>query len=259
MTGWPTRWLGTVLLGLLLALAVGLLDPGPAYAQDDPPFPPEDQPQSTQPAPQLPPPGEEPLPDDPLEPIGPPEDPDLFDIPGQVNSGLHGFLASLVETGMRIVVALLSSTILATPDLTGNEQIRGLWTAMLVIANLTFVLFVVAGGFVVSARETLQTQYGLKEIIPRIVIAGLASNLSLLVVGQAIELVNAFTVGVSRNAIPDGAGAAVADTWDWAAQRTGVNVLSILLALVIVALALIVLVTYIVRVAVMAGPLRSHG
>jgi hypothetical protein len=247
-----TRWLGTALLGLLLAVAVGL-EPGPAHAQDDPPFPPEDQPQPTQPAPQLPPPppGETPLPDDPLEPIGPPEDPDLFDIPGQVNSAMHGFLASMVEIGMRIVVGLLSSTILATPDLTGNEQIRGLWTAMLVVANLTYVLFVVAGGFVVSARETLQTQYGFKEIVPRIVIAGLASNLSLLVVGQAISLVNAFTVGVSRNAIPDGAGAAVADTWDWAAERTGVNVLALLLALVIVALALIVLVTYIVRVAVM--------
>jgi hypothetical protein len=242
-----------VLLGLLLAAALGMLGLGTAHAQDDPPpFPPEDQPQPTQPAPQLPPPpSQTPLPDDPLEPIGPPEDPDLFDIPGQVSNAMHEFLAALVETGMRIVVALLSTTILATPDLTGNEQIRGLWTAMLVIANLTYVLFIVAGGFVVSARETLQTQYGFKEIVPRIVIAGLASNLSLLVVGQLIEFANAFTVGVSAQAIPAGAGAAIADTWDQAAQLTGVNILSLLLALVVVALALIVLVTYIVRVAVM--------
>lgn len=246
------RWLGLPLLGLLLVVALGV---DTASAQDVPPgpFPSEDLPQPTQPAdPGLPPaPGETPLPDDPMEPIGPPEDPDLFDVPGQINSATHSFFARLVEIGLRIVVALLSATILQTPDLTGNEHIQGMWTAMLVIANLIYVLFIVAGGFVVSARETLQTQYGLKEIVPRIVIAGLASNLSLLVIGQAISVVNALTRAISRNVVPDGAGAALAETWDWAAELTGINIISLLLALVIVLLALVVLVTYIIRIAVM--------
>jgi len=62
------------------------------------------------------------------------------------------------------------------------------------------VLFVMAGGFIVASRETLQTSYGLKEIAPRVVVAGVAANVSLLVAGKAIEAVNALTAAIAGQA-----------------------------------------------------------
>lgn len=85
---------------------------------------------------------------------------------------------------------------LSTPDLTSNDQVKALWTTSLVTANGVFVLFVMAGGLIVASRETLQTSYGLKEIAPRVAVAGVASNVSLIVCGKVIEVVNAVTAAI---------------------------------------------------------------
>jgi hypothetical protein len=206
-------------LPLLLALAAP-----PAAAQDDPapePIPPDQQ-----------------------------DDPAPWDIGGQVRHGITDFFHNLVESALNPVLETMGQTVLATPDLTSNEQVRTVWTANLVIANTVFVLFIVAAGLVIVSRETLQTSYGLKELVPRIVVAGLASNLSLLLVGQMIEFANALTAGIAGQGVDPGTAAqALADIWANAA--VGTNFLASLLMIAIVVMAIIVVITFIMRVAVL--------
>jgi hypothetical protein len=178
------------------------------------------------------------------------DNPAPWDIGGQVRQGITDFFHNLVTSALNPVLETMGQTVLATPDLTGHEQIRTMWTANLVIADTVFVLFIVAGGFVIASRETLQTSYGLKELAPRIVVAGLASNLSLLLVEQMIEFANAVTAGIAGQGVdPATAARALAGIWENAAQ--GTNFLASLLMIAIVVMAIIVMITFIIRVAVL--------
>jgi hypothetical protein len=239
-----------VLLLLLCGLVVVLLaGAGPAAAQPDPgpepiPPPPTAPPPAADPGVPQPEPGPPPIP-----PAGA-DNPAPWDIGGQVRRGITDFFHNLVTSALNPVLETMGETVLATPDLTSHEQIRTMWTANLVIANTVFVLFIVAGGFVIASRETLQTSYGLKELAPRIVVAGLASNLSLLLVEQMIEFANAVTAGIAGQGVdPATAAQALAGIWENAAQ--GTNFLASLLMIAIVVMAIIVMITFIVRVAVL--------
>lgn len=263
---WRMAGLPVLLALLVLGLAVAsqLATPQPAAAvaaQQDPapeptPIPPppteppaEPTPPAT-PAPEPGPPPPEPDPDtSPSCTDG--EDPALWDVGGQARQAITEFFCDFVEDTLNSVLETLGESVLATPDLTGNEAIRDVWTANLVIANAIYVLFIVAAGFVVASRETLQTSYGLKELIPRIVVAGLAANLSLLLVGQGIELANALTAGIAGQGV-EPATAAEALTTIWENASVGTNFLMSLLLIAIIVMAIIVLVTFIIRVAVLA-------
>src|SRR6266508_3972139 len=138
-------------------------------------------------------------------------DPGLFDIPGQIRKAINDFIAWIAKTGLKPVLDALGHTVLSTPKLTDNPQVKAIWTTCLITANAIFVLFVIAGGFIVASRETLQSQYGLKEIAPRVVVAGVAANVSLLVCGKAIEAANALTAAIAGQGV-DGNSAATALT-----------------------------------------------
>jgi hypothetical protein len=137
------------------------------------------------------------------------DNPGLFDIPGQIRKAINDFISEVAQTGLTPVLDTLGTTVLSTPDLTANPQVQVLWTTSLVIANAIFVLFVVAGGFIIAARDTLQTRYGLKEIAPRIAVAGVAANASLLICGKVIQLTNAVTAAIAGQGV-DGQSAASA-------------------------------------------------
>src|SRR5262249_28479246 len=148
--------------------------PAPKRTPSPAPPPPTGKPSPTPPATPAPSPG--PPPPGWTPPSGSDEDPGLFDIPGQIRKAINDFIAWVAKTGPKPVLDTLGHTVLSTPDLTANPQVKAIWTTCLVAANGIFVLFVIAGGFIVASRETLQSSYGLKEIAPRVVVAGVAAN-----------------------------------------------------------------------------------
>ncbi|MPZ27133.1 MAG: hypothetical protein GEV12_12170 [Micromonosporaceae bacterium] len=242
------------------AAVVAQQEPDPQSAPTPIPPPPTEPPAEPEPPPTpAPEPGPPPPPPDPeLVPDPSPSpscadggDPALWDVGGQVRQAITEFFCDFAEDTLNSVLTTLGESVLATPDLTGNEQIRDVWVANLVIANTIYVLFIVAAGFVVAARESLQTSYGLKELIPRIVVAGLAANLSLLLVGQGIEFVNAITAGIAGQGV-EPATAAEAVTTIWENASVGTSFLLSLLMIAIIVMAIIVLITFIIRVAVLA-------
>src|SRR6266508_1041013 len=189
-------------------------------------------------------------------PIPPPtdstKDPGMFDIPGQIRKAINDFIAWIAKTGLKPVLDALSHTVLSTPHLTDNPQVKAIWTTSLVTANAIFVLFIIAGGFIIASRETLQSSYGLKEIAPRVVVSGVAANVSLVVCGKAIEATNALTAAIVGQGV-DGNGAATALN-QILNQPPSPNMPPILFSLLILAalvMAIVVLVTFILRTALL--------
>ncbi|WP_460793275.1 hypothetical protein [Micromonospora sonneratiae] len=142
----------------------------------------------------------------------------------------------------------LGASWLSTPDLTSNEHVKAIWTMSLVVANGVIVLFIVAGGFLISARETLQTRYGLKQVLPRIAVGVVLANCSLIIGQKAIELTNALTVAIAGNTI-DGptAATAIRQIVDNALQGDGF--LMALMAIAVIVMCLVLEFTFVLRLA----------
>ncbi|WP_412740801.1 hypothetical protein [Krasilnikovia sp. MM14-A1259] len=176
----------------------------------------------------------------------------MFDIPGQIRKAITGFLVWMAKTGLKPVMETLGSTALSTPDLTGNPQVKAVWTTTLVAANGIYVLFVVAGGFIVASQESLQTQYGFKQIARRLVLGAVISNVSLILCGKAIEFTNALTTAVAGQGVDGPAAAqAIVDMMAQPLGATSPNILFALLVIAMVVLALVVVITFLLRVALL--------
>ncbi|WP_285691855.1 hypothetical protein [Actinoplanes sp. NBRC 103695] len=176
----------------------------------------------------------------------------MFDIPGQIRKAINEFLLWVAKTGLKPVMNALGSTALSTPDITGNPQVKAVWTTSLIVANGIYVLFVVLGGFILASRETLQSQYGFKQIAPRLAVGAVVSNISLILCGKAIEATNALTAAIAGQGVdgPD-AAQAISGILDQPLTGTSPNILLILLVIAVAVLGLVVVITFILRVALL--------
>jgi hypothetical protein len=179
-------------------------------------------------------------------------EPGMFDIPGQIRKAINEFLLWVAKTGLRPVMDALGATVLSTPDVTGNAQVKAMWTTSLVAANGIYVLFVVLGAFIVASRETVQSSYGFKEIAPRLAMGAVGSNVSLIVCGKAIEMANALTVAIAGQGV-DGPSAAkaIAGILDQPLTDINSNMLFALLVIAVAVLGVVVVVTFLLRVALL--------
>ena len=142
------------------------------------------------------------------------------------------------------------ATVLATPDVTGPGRVNDLWGVSAGIANTVVVLFVLAGGALVMGHETLQTRYAAKDIAPRIVVAVIAANASLAIVGIAIHLVNSLSVALLGPGVDQNNGTSVLTQLVTAPLASG-GIFLVLLGLVAAVLALVLLAVYVIRVALL--------
>ena len=63
------------------------------------------------------------------------------------------------------MLELIGKTVLATPQVAGQERVGDLWLISLGIADGLLILFVLAGAALVMTHETLHTRYALKEML----------------------------------------------------------------------------------------------
>jgi hypothetical protein len=173
----------------------------------------------------------------------------FFDVTCHVESAINGWFRDLVTSALNPVLALLGHTLLATPDVTGG-RIGALWGMTAGIANALVVLFVMAGGALVMTRETLHTRYAVKDLAPRIVVAVIAANASLALVGAAIPTVNALSRALLGRGVDAGDATAAMRQLVMTPLASG-GIFLVLLGLVAAILAIVLLVTYIMRVALL--------
>jgi hypothetical protein len=189
--------------------------------------------------------------------------PGFFDIPGKVEQAINDWFGGLVKDALDPAMVLVGRTLLSTPQIAGEANVRSYWHLALGIADALLVLVVIAAGVIVMHHETLQTSYALKDFIPRLVIAGIATNASLAISGQMVAFANALSVGLLGNGVnPEQAGHTLELLVLHAIADGGIFLVLLGLACAVLAVALLVL--YLVRASlivllVCAAPLMLIG
>jgi hypothetical protein len=166
---------------------------------------------------------------------------------GCVTNAITAFFRSLVTAALNPLLDLLSKTLLTTPTPDSLPRIGQLWTNSWQILLASYAVLVLIAGMVVMAYESLQTQYSIKEIAPRIVVGFLAGAMSLWMASTAIEIANAFAQAVMGDGLDAASTGETLRNLVLGAVNGGIFVLFV--GVFVAGVLLVLLVTYIVRVA----------
>lgn len=253
---------------LALAMVVGLMLalPGAAAAKshgnrEQPSPPPTPTPTATPSPTPSPSPTPEPTPTE--DPFPEPEKPGFFDLIGRVRYAISQWFANLVTSALRPVFDFLGRTVFSTPAVASNDRIVQLWGISLAVADALLLLFLLFGAGVVTVSGGLSSQLTAKELLPRLLVAAIAANVSLIVLGYLIDLSNALSRGVLGSLEPSEVARLMIRLLANAALG---NPFLALLALALIVFGILVIITYIIRAAALvvltaAAPLLlvCHG
>ena len=174
--------------------------------------------------------------------------PGLFDITGHIEAAIDSWFRDVVTSALNPILHLLGHTLLATPNVTAQSRVGQLWQMTEGIADAFLVLFVLVGGAIVMGHETLQTRTAIKDILPRIVVAAIAVNASLSLAGLVISTADSLSQAVLGQGVdPSGAETVLRQLVLGSLADGGIFV--VLLGGVVAVLAIVVLATYVVRLA----------
>jgi hypothetical protein len=174
--------------------------------------------------------------------------PGLFDITGHIEAAIDSWFQDLVTAALDPILTLLGHTLLATPNVTAQSRVGELWQMTEGIADAFLVLFVLVGGAIVMGHETLQTRTAVKDVLPRIVVAAIAVNASLSLAGLVISTADALSQAVMGQGVDPAQAAVVLRQLVLGALSSG-GIFEVLLGGVVAVLALVVLATYVIRLA----------
>jgi len=185
--------------------------------------------------------------------------PGLFDITGHIEAAIDDWFRDLVTDALSPVLDLLGHTLLATPNVTAQSRVGQLWLMSEGIADAFLVLFVLVGGAIVMGHETVQTRTALKDVLPRIVVAAITANASLSLAGLVISMADSLSQAILGQGVDPSQAAVVLRQLVLGSLATG-GIFTVLLGGVVAVLAVIVLATYVCRLAlvillVVAAPL----
>jgi len=170
-------------------------------------------------------------------------------IVGCVNNAINTFFRGIITDALNPLLDLLAKTLLSTPTPDAVPGIGALWNGSWQILLAIYGLLVVVAGVLVMAYETVQNRYSVKEILPRLVVGFLAGALSLWVATNGIQLANALSQAVMGGGLD---ASEASDTLkNMVVSSLGNLSFMAVIGLVVVGLLLVLLVTYIVRVALM--------
>ena len=175
--------------------------------------------------------------------------PGLFDITGHIEAAIDDWFRDLVTAALDPILTLLGHTLLATPNVTSQSRVGQLWQMTEGIADAFLVLFVLVGGAIVMGHETLQTRTAIKDVLPRIVVAAIAVNASLSLAGLAISTADSLSQAVMGQGVDPSQAATVLRQLVLGSLADG-GIFVVLVGGVVAVLAMVVLATYIVRLAI---------
>src|SRR4051812_34317195 len=111
--------------------------------------------------------------------------------------GLVSWLAEKVVDLLSGLLALLASTLFSSPDVTILPQVKSIADKSAVVVDACFILAILAVGIATMTGDSVQMRQGIKELIPRLVVAFVLSAFSVPLTGQLITIANAITVSMS--------------------------------------------------------------
>lgn len=192
------------------------------------------------------------------------DEPAFWDLPGRASQGIKTWLSELVASALHPVFDLIGRTVLSTPRVDQHARITELWRFSLTLTDAALILLALSGAGIVMLGSGLAAQVGAKQVLARLLLAAATSNLSLLLLGQMISISNALSkafMGAGAGSDPDEVGRRITEL---AFSTLEGNPFFILLLLAVILLGVLVLVSYVVRIAIItllaaAAPLLLLG
>lgn len=174
----------------------------------------------------------------------------LNNIGGCVANGVNDFFRGAVKDALNPLLTLLSNTLLTTPTPDSLPRIGELWDGSWQILLVSYAMLILLGGIVVMSYETLQTRHGIKEILPRVIVGFLSAALSLWMATQATSLANALSQSVMGGGLDaNTAGDTLRNLILGPLNALSGGIFITFMGLTLAGMLLVLLVTYIVRVA----------
>jgi hypothetical protein len=171
----------------------------------------------------------------------------ITDIGACITEAIDAFFRGIVESALNPLLDLLSKTLLTTPMPDALPRIGELWNNSWEILVVTYGLLVLIAGVILMGYQTVQTQYSVKELAPRLVIGFLSGALSMWVATKAIQIANGLAQAVMSGGVDaPSAGQALRELV--LGSLTG-GIWIIFIGIVLAAMLVVLLVTYVIRVA----------
>jgi hypothetical protein len=167
-------------------------------------------------------------------------------------NGLVQWLGRTVEDLLGGLLAFLTAHIFVSPDVTVLPQVHAVAARSAMVVDACYGLAIVTAGIVVMVSGSAQVRYGIKELLPRLVVGFVLSNLALLLCSALIEVANAVTVAMVGPATPTERAVTAARTHVAAAlSDEGTAMVAVILGVLIVVLLYVLVAGWLVRVAVL--------
>ncbi|MEU2615843.1 hypothetical protein ABZ570_30370 [Micromonospora sp. NPDC007271] len=116
--------------------------------------------------------------------------------------GLVSWLAEKVVDLLGGLLAFLASSIFVSPDVTVLPQVASIADKSALVVNACFVLAIIAVGVAVMVGDSVEMRYGVKELIPRLVVGFVLSMFAVPLTGVLIDIANALTVSMTGTSAP---------------------------------------------------------
>lgn len=167
-------------------------------------------------------------------------------------NGLVEWLAERVVDLLSGLLAFLTSSVFLSPDVTALPQVQALAGKSALVVNACYILAIITAGIVVMVGGSMEVRYGVKELVPRLVVGFILSNFAVPLCSVLIEVANALTTSMVGTAAPTNQALTMAKTHVASAltdQSTAI--LALIIGLLIVFLFFALLFGWIVRVGVL--------
>ena len=167
-------------------------------------------------------------------------------------NGVVGWLADRVEGLLVGLVGFLSATVFTSPDVTVFPQVQLLAGRSALVVSTGFVLAIITAGAVAMTHGSVQAQYGVRELLPRLVFGFVISHFGAQLCQLLITTANALTHAmVAETAAGPRAAGYVRARIAAASGDPTAGLLAVVLGLLIVVLMYTLLASWIVRIGVL--------
>ncbi|MEU4693746.1 conjugal transfer protein TrbL family protein [Actinoplanes sp. NPDC023714] len=166
--------------------------------------------------------------------------------------GIVEWLAEQVVSMLAGLVGFLTDEVFLSPDVTVFPQVQQLAERSLLVVNAAYVLAFITAGLLGMTHGSLQTQYQVKELLPRLVVGLIAANFGVELCGALIEIGNALTLTLAgETAAGPQVVRFVQNRIMYAFTNPGVALLAAVLGVLIVVLLYLLIVSWFGRVAIL--------
>ncbi len=167
-------------------------------------------------------------------------------------NGAITWIAQAILAILKMLWGLLSDTAFTTPDVSTLPQVTDITTKAMLVVNVCFVLAIITAGIVVMTNGSVQSRYGVGELLPRLVVGWIAANFAIPLCHNLVEVANAVTEALTGDGVTSqgSLGQMQAVTTD-ALSNPPSAFLAAIIGLIIAALTAMLLVTWLVRLGVL--------